>query len=525
MAHYPAKIPVVIVGAGPTGLTTGLLLARYGVQSIILERSDVPLDIPRAIVLDDEGARTFQVFGADESYVSQTVEGNGAEYVDDAGRQFGRVGAGPETYGFAKRHFINQPEMETALREKIEETPLCDVHFSCEVMAMNEHPGHIAVSFTDPEGATRTIQAQYVVAADGGRSPTRERLGIEMKGSTYVQDWIVIDTLNDPDQCNYSHFYCSNERPHVSVPAPNGGRRYEFMLLPGETHAGVLEDAFVAELLKPFRSLDPQDLIRKTIYTFHARIADRWREGRILLAGDAAHLTPPFAGQGMNAGLRDAANVSWKLAAVISGGASPDILDTYYEERRDPAWAMIQLAVVMGDIVMPIGADQLAFRQQLMEALAPFPAVQDYLLHMKFKPCPRFDAGLFSGLGEAAFEGALVGEMIPQPDVTVNGNPVKLDTLIGPGFALIAQDEAGATALAALEDKEFLGLPLGRAFIPYRDATGPMPMAVTEDVRVKLLRSHRDEVLLVRPDRYAAAAIAPERLAEGLAAYRAMFGS
>lgn len=523
MAEFPAKVPVVIVGAGPTGLTTGLLLARYGVRSIILERSDVPLDIPRAIVLDDEGARTLQVFGADRSYVTDTVEGNGAEYVDDSGNQFGRVGAGPETYGFAKRHFINQPEMETALRDHIAAEPLCDLHFSCEVVAMNEHPGHIAVSFTGPDGAPHTLQAQYVVAADGGRSPTRERLGIEMKGSTYAQDWIVIDTLNDPDPVNYTHFFCSNTRPHVSVPAPNGGRRYEFMLLPGETHAEVLEDAFVAELLKPFRTLEARDLIRKTIYTFHARIAERWRAGRILLAGDAAHLTPPFAGQGMNAGLRDAANASWKLACVLNGDASPAILDSYHEERRNPAWAMIQLAVVMGDIVMPIDRDQLAFRQQLLTALAPFPAVQDYLLHMKFKPRPRFDCGLFDGLGESAFESSLVGEMIPQPDVTVDGQTQKLDDLLGPGFALIAQDGAGATALAALDEEVFLGLPLGRAFVPYRGATGPMPAAETDDPRVKLLRSHRDEILLIRPDRYGAAAFAPEDLAEGLARYRKLF--
>jgi 3-(3-hydroxy-phenyl)propionate hydroxylase len=266
-------------------------------------------------------------------------------------------------------------------------------------------------------------------------------------------------------------------------------------------------------------------LIRKTVYTFHARMADRWREGRILLAGDAAHLTPPFAGQGMNAGLRDSANASWKLACILNGGASPAILDSYFAERRDPAWAMIQLAVVMGDIVMPIDRDRLAFREQLLKALAPFPAVQDYLLHMRFKPRPRFDTGLFLGLGNSAFEGALVGEMIPQPDVTLNGTTRKLDDLLGPGFALIAQDAAGARALSALSRMEFLGLPLSRVFVPYRGADGPMPAAVTDDPRVKLLRSHRDEVLLVRPDRYAAASFAPEETEAGLARYAALFRS
>jgi len=524
MLKLPTKLPVVIIGAGPTGLTTALLLARYGVRSIVLERNHDPFDIPRAIVLDDEGARTLQVFGADQSYVAQTIVGDGADYIDDGGQRFGRVGAGSEIYGFAKRHFINQPEMEAALREIVSDNPLCDLYFSCEVLALNEETEHIAVSFTDPDGAMRTILANYVVAADGGRSPTREKLGIEMRGSTYKQDWIVIDTLNDPDKVNYSHFFCSNERPHVSVPAPNGGRRYEFMLLPGETHHDVLEEAFLARLLKPFREFSAEDIVRKTIYTFHARIADNWRKGRILLAGDAAHMTPPFAGQGMNAGLRDASNLSWKLACVLNAGASPAILDSYDAERRGPAWAMIQLAVVMGDIIMPIERDQLAFRQHLLKALAPFPAVQDYLLHMRFKPRPQYDNGLFLDLGESALEASLVGEMIPQPDVDSGGRVQKLDSLLGPGFALIAQDGPGTEALAAFDEAEFLSLPLGRVFCPFRDAVGPMPAARTSDPRAKRLRTHRDEILLIRPDRYAAAAFAPGELADGMARYKAIFG-
>ncbi|WP_317930400.1 bifunctional 3-(3-hydroxy-phenyl)propionate/3-hydroxycinnamic acid hydroxylase [Halioxenophilus sp. WMMB6] len=523
MLEIPESIPVVIIGAGPTGLTTGLLLARYGVSSVILERSDVPLDMPRAIVLDDEGARTLQVFDADQSYVAQTLVGDGAEYIGDDGVQFGRVGTGPETYGFAKRFFINQPEMETALRDKIAESPLCELYFSREVTELSEHSDHIAVSYTNPQGELHNIQAQYVVAADGGRSPTRDRLGIKVIGSTYEQDWIVIDTLNDPDETNYSHFYCSNERPHVSIPAPHGGRRYEFMLLPGETHDDALEDEFVARLLAPFREISQADIVRKTIYTFHARIAERWREGRILLAGDAAHLTPPFAGQGMNAGLRDALNLSWKLASVIRGNTSSAILDSYDDERRQPAWAMIQLAVVMGDIVMPIDQGQLAFRKQLLNALAPFPAVQDYLLNMKFKPRPRFNTGLFVGLDDGDLEASLVGEMIPQPDLLFEGESRKLDSLLGPGFALIAQDAIGAEALAAFEETELLGLSLERVFIPYRDAKGPLPAAHCSDTRVKLLRTHRDQVLLIRPDRYCAAAFAPEELVEGLRLYKALF--
>jgi 3-(3-hydroxy-phenyl)propionate hydroxylase len=525
MTNYPSETPVVVIGAGPTGLTTALLLARYGVETLVLERNATPLDIPRAIVLDDEGARTLQVFDRAETFLAHTIVGDGAEYVDDAGQQFGRVGAGPETYGFAKRHFIDQPELENCLRETLATVENCDLHFSCEVTDLTENADHIAVTFTDPGGKTHLVKAQYVVAADGGRSPTRESLGIQMLGSTYEQDWIVIDTKNDPDQGDFSHFYCSNKRPHVSIPAPFGGRRYEFMLLPGETHEQVLDPDFVAKLLAPFRTIEDKDIIRSTIYTFHARMAERWRAGRILIAGDAAHLTPPFAGQGMNAGLRDAANISWKLASVLNGGASDAILDSYDAERRDPAWAMIQLAVAMGDIVMPIEKEQLDFREQLMRTIAPFPAVQDYLLYMKFKPRPRFDTGLFLGLKDSAFEGSIVGEMIPQPTVTQGEKTDKLDNFIGSGFALIAQDAAGAEALAALEMDTFLGQDLAKLFIPFRETSTAMPVTATDDPYAKLLRAHRDEILLIRPDRYCAAAFTPKDLCDGLTTYKRRLGA
>ncbi|MCB1397951.1 MAG: bifunctional 3-(3-hydroxy-phenyl)propionate/3-hydroxycinnamic acid hydroxylase [Rhodobacter sp.] len=521
MSSYPSEIPVLIVGAGPTGLTAGLLLASYGIEALIVDRNAAPMDIPRAIVLDDEGARTLQVFGADRTYVAGTMVGDGAAYIDDAGALIARVGAGPETFGFPKRHFINQPEMETALRAHIVRTPGVSVAFSSEVIATDEGAEGITATIRDADGAQHRVRARYVIAADGGRSPIRERLGLTMQGSTYAQDWIVIDTLNDPDTSNYSRFFCSNQRPHVKVPAPHGGRRYEFMLLPGETHDQVLQDAFIADLLAPFRAIEAKDIVRKTIYTFHARIAERWRVGRILLAGDAAHLTPPFAGQGMNAGLRDVANLSWKLACVLNGSAGDAALDSYEAERRDPAWAMIQLAVVMGDVVMPTDPAQLAFREQLLAALKPFPAVQDYFLQMKFKPRPRYDRGLFLGLAQQPFEGSIVGEMIPQPDVTRDGAVHKLDDLLGVGFGLIAQDAAGAQALAGLDRAGYAGLPLARVYLPYGAVSGAMPTATTDDPRARLFRAHRDQILLIRPDRYVAAAFAPEALVQGLDAYSA----
>jgi len=298
------------------------------------------------------------------------------------------------------------------------------------------------------------------------------------------------------------------------------------MLLPGETPEQILADGFIEDLLTSFRNLTPSDLIRKTLYTFHARIAERFRAGRVMLLGDAAHLTPPFAGQGMNAGLRDAANVAWKLAAVLNAGASDAILDSYDVERRDPAWAMIQLAVAMGDIVMPIDPARLAFREHLVAALKPFPAVQDYFLQMKFKPKPRYAAGLFCDLDTQPFEASLVGEMIPQPGVVGLDGGVKLDVALGAGFALIAQNDAGEAALGAVKDAIFCGLSLACLRLDWGDArTAPNKVArydVSGTPLARPLRTHRDQIMLIRPDRYCAAAFFPDELAEGLSAYAAL---
>ena len=236
------------------------------------------------------------------------------------------------------------------------------------------------------------------------------------------------------------------------------------------------------------------------------------RSGRVLLLGDAAHLTPPFAGQGMNAGLRDAHNVAWKLSLVLKGLATPAILDSYDHERRNPAWSMIQLAVAMGQLVMPKGPEQIALRAMLLKMLESFPGAQDYFLQMKFKPKPRYDNGLFVDIDRQPYPASLVGEMLPQPAVTIAGRQVKLDDLLGPGFALVAQNAASAAALGRLTH------PLWRALAPslvYLSARTPpaagtdIQVATPADEFIRPLLAHRDQIVLIRPDRYVAGAFDP----------------
>jgi 3-(3-hydroxy-phenyl)propionate hydroxylase len=524
MPTYPSHAKVVIVGAGPTGLAAANLLATYGVDFIVLDREPGPMNLPRAIVLDDEGARTLQVFGLDRSYVASTIKAVGSKYLDDAGNCLAETGSGPETYGFPKRQYIYQPELEAALRGRLDEQAPGRLYFASDVTAIVNGKDATVVSVLDRDGQYHRIEAEWVLACDGGRSPIRERLGIAMSGNTYSQDWIVLDMLDDPDTSRYSKFFCSSARPTVSVPAPRQGRRYEFMLLPGETREQVLADDFLAELLKPFRSFHDKDVLRRTVYKFHARIADSFRADKVLLLGDAAHLTPPFAGQGMNAGLRDAHNLAWKIAAVVNGGASGAILDSYEAERRKPAWDMILVAVTMGNFVMPADAEQLRFRDLLLAALEPYPNVRDYLIQMRFKPRPRYESGLFLDLDSPCFEASLVGEMLPQPKIPDNPGLVPLDQKLGAGFALVTQSEEAHRAAVMADRQTLRGLPMSCVRLDSgRDDRGAAWMR--QDPIARPLLTHRDQIMLVRPDRYCAAAFDPDSLANGLRRYEALFSN
>jgi 3-(3-hydroxy-phenyl)propionate hydroxylase len=206
--------------------------------------------------------------------------------------------------------------------------------------------------------------------------------------------------------------------------------------------------------------------------------------------------------------------VAWKIRAALETGDAA-LLDSYDTERRKPAWDMIQLAVTMGDVVMPMGAEEIAFRNHLIRALEPFPAVRDYLIQMRFKPRPRHPGGLYLDLDAPEFEASLVGEMIPQPHIRRGDTRQLLDAALGPGFALIAQDAAGHAVLERLTPTAFMGLPLARVTL------GPGHWDCEERDFARPLRTHRDQIMLIRPDRYCAAAFAPERLVAELARYAA----
>jgi len=495
----PKSVDVLIVGAGPTGLVAANHIAFAGKSVLIVDRNPAPLNLPRAISIDDEGCRTIAAAGLADLLQAILRPGAGSRYVDERGGIVGEVGPGPVEYGWPRRNNFHQPELEHVLRAGLERFSHATLIDGADMTGFEQFPGGITAMV-----AGTPVQAAVMIAAEGARSQTRDALGIDMPGEAYPQDWIVMDLHRDADQEPVSKFFCDPARPWVSIPTTFGGRRYEFMLLPGETADEMLKFDTLQRLLAPIRPLAPDDIMRAVVYRFEARIAERWSEGRVWLAGDAAHLTPPFAGQGMNSGIRDAHNLAWK-AVLVADGADPAILESYQAERRAPAKAMVQLAVAMGEVVMPVGQGKALFRDALMLGLERFPDARDYIIGMRFKPKPRYTDGLFIGMGAPDEPPAsLIGAMLPNPKLADGW----LDDQLGPGFALIAQN---ATCRKWLEQADLSAWPA-----PIARVSLPVDAWKTDPETFRPIHAHRDALMLVRPDRYVMTAFGPEAAGEVL---------
>jgi 3-(3-hydroxy-phenyl)propionate hydroxylase len=351
----------------------------------------------------------------------------------------------------------------------------------------------------------------------------RELQGVQLAGTTFDERWLIVDLENNPNTITHTEVFCDSRRPCITLPGPDDTRRFEFKLLPGETDAAMLDEAKVAQLIASHGADPAARIVRKTVYRFHARVAPRWRFGRVFLAGDAAHLTPPFAGQGMNSGIRDAQNLAWKLACVLRGQAGDGLLDSYEAERKDHIWQMVHLALRMGRVMSPRSRLHGALVQSAFRALKLWPAAADYVAQMKYKPKPRFTAGFLLPDGTGRQE--LVGRLLPQPVIAdAQAGRHLLDEELGRGFALLIRGEGAEQRFAALTQPIWTRLAARRIALLPAGATstptdGVTTIFETEQGLADTLRHLPDCALLLRPDRYVAAII---RLADPAAASSAL---
>ena len=428
---------VAIVGAGPVGLMIANYLGQCGVNVTLVEKLDSLIDYPRAIGLDDESLRTFQAVGLADNVLPHTTPWHAMRFMTPKGRCFADIQPKTDEFGWSRRNAFIQPLADRVLFEGLARFDNVKVLFSRELEGFEQSDSGVVLSLKNADGRSERLQAKYLIGCDGGNSLVRRSLNISFEGKTAPNQWIVVDIANDPLSTPHVYLCCDPVRPYVSAALPHGVRRFEFMVMPGETEAELSKPENLRKLLsKVLPDPDHIELIRSRVYTHNARLAGRFREGRVLLAGDAAHIMPVWQGQGYNSGMRDASNLAWKLSLVVKGLADGRLLDSYELERRDHAKAMIDLSVLAGHVLAPPKRWQGTLRDGVSWLLNYLPLVKRYFVEMRFKPMPQYTRG---ALIVPSKKGSPVGKMFIQPKVlTDTGSTVLLDEVIGENFAIIA---------------------------------------------------------------------------------------
>ncbi|MEM8924439.1 MAG: bifunctional 3-(3-hydroxy-phenyl)propionate/3-hydroxycinnamic acid hydroxylase [Actinomycetota bacterium] len=460
-----ASPDVIVVGCGPVGVMTALRCAQHGLAVLGVDRTAEIFPLPRAIGMDDEIQRLFTTAGLGDELRRWSTPLAGAEFLDAAGERVVGLDVAPDHrtgQGHPVTVMFDQPQLEAALRAAAADAGVTFV-LDAEITTIEQSEGAVVLGAADG----RLFRAPWVVGADGATSTVRRLSGRSLVDQGFDQTWLVVDTTRTDPALELSPLaqqHCDPERIVSVIPGHDARRRWEFHLRPDEAADRVIEPAYVMELLAPWARRDQLTVDRTAVYRFHATVADRFRTGRVFLAGDAAHQMPPFNGQGMCTGMRDADNLAWKLAAVIQGRAGEPLLDTYDAERRPHAAGQVAHSVDAGRLIGDIAA-------------GTFGSVTSG--YGGGRPFPRLEHGLIDTDAPGA------GRPVPQP--TIDGVP--LDERLGRGWAVLSR--LGRPAEPDLGAHPVWERVRARAVTVDHDLGGMLPEDSTA-------------LVVVRPDRYVA---------------------
>ena len=510
---------VLVIGAGPTGLLLTHLLAKQGVRVCLMEQLPQVVAEARAVSIDDESLRSMADALQLDALTPLITHSYGVHYYSWLQTLFAKVEPNLQDYGYPKRNAFRQQQLVQTLFEGLKAYAHVEVLMSSRVLTYVDdsvasqetaHPQAYALTVNfEHDQQVAQLRCNWLVGADGARSSIREQMGTIFDGQTHAQRWLIADLIGRQDPFRHTRTYCDPKRPAIRLPGPQSTVRYEFMLFEHEDSEAVLQEEVYRDWIKVRSQADAKlTLMRKVVYTFHARVAQEWQKGRVFLAGDAAHLTPPFAGQGMNSGVRDATNLAWKLSDVIKGHAHVALLGTYQLERKPHAWALIRMALKIGLVMQPRSLLGAALGQTLLKIVCWIPSVKDYFLNLKFKPKPRFFEGFFDL--QTKDHGLIAcGQLMIQPRLEVaTSQIVKMDRVLGPRFtALIWWDAKDMEWPKSLDLKVIKILRKDEDFLNpseqmdwYRDVDGQLQ---------EVLDSARASGVILRPDHYVLSYIYP----------------
>ena len=493
---------VAIVGYGPVGVTAANLLGQQGLSVVVVERDPNIYTRARAISTDEEVVRIWQQVGLADQLNADMQPGNGATFVDANGVPFVRLLPVSRGNGHPPQQFIYQPAVEKVLRAGVERFPNVAVLLEHECLRVVQREDHVELMLADLKvDEFRRVRASYVIAADGAASPIRGQLGVGYSGRTYGERWIVIDTkvLREWPGHDRLRFHCNPARPTVDCPTPLGHHRWEFPVRDEEDEKDLLSEEAIWKVLGDQGiTTDNVKILGFACYSHHVRFADRWRVGRVFLAGDAAHAMPPWIGQGMCAGVRDVANLCWKLGAVLRGSLPESALDSYQAERLPHVKDVTNRAVKTGKLIIQHNRHRATARNHIFRTASKVPGFSTWLRQNRWLPDAHYPKGLLAHNGNRA-----VGWLIPQPWVIdEKGDAVRLDDVIGGRWVVahLGPESDGQAWRAA-------GVPVLKILVP---GSKPNTDSVVDadGMLTRWLDQKGASMVVVRPDGFVYAAAA-----------------
>ena len=494
---------IVIAGAGPVGVIAAILLARRGIASLIIERHAEPYGLPRAVHIDDEVFRALQDVGIAEEFAAISRPFPGMRLLDASYRTMAEFtrSTEPGINGYPQANFFDQPDLERILRDALATYPQIELRTSAEVVALEQGDSKVRVRVRDlATGAEEWITTPALLGCDGANSTVRELIGSTIESLGYDETWCVVDARCDAPLPVWPGMYqvCDPARATTFGQIGPDRYRWEFHLAEGETSADVLAESTLRELVAPVLGdvpFDSLDFIRSAQYTFRAQVADRWRSGRVFLLGDAAHLTPPFVGQGLCAGIRDALNLAWKLDFVLERGAPEELFETYQAERKPHAKKFIRLAMLVG-WAMTGGQDRAAaVRKGTLAVASRIPGFSKAVVSQAAPPVTGTPLVRRPRVGRS-----VAGALMPQPWVMHEGRRTRLDDVLGTDFAVIMRG-------APEWDERYLAERLGARLVCLVAAgsapalEGALVIEDTDGVLTRWMGRRGIDTVIVRPDR------------------------
>jgi 3-(3-hydroxy-phenyl)propionate hydroxylase len=467
---------VAVIGFGPVGAVAAGLLGKMGVRVLVIEKEETVFPLPRAAHVDHTGLRTIQELGCLDDVLPKMIRNKRLDLVDADRRILARIPADQESVsGLPTSVYFYQPEFDATLRRAASAFPSVNVRLNAEMTGFVAQHDDVVIRFRTRSGEYESARVGWVLGCDGAWSPVRDLMNIKLESMNFDEQWLVLDLRIEIPQSSLPGDHvvevCDPARPYLSTPISVNRQRFEFMLLPGENPEQMKQPRVIRSLLQSWIPADAYQIERAAVYTFHGLVAERWRSGRVFIAGDAAHQTPPFLGQGMCTGIRDVANLTWKLAHVIQREASYALLDTYELERRPHAVKVINAAIRIGKVICELDPQKAAERNLLLRTN------NSQMCEDLSFALPRLEPGPLIANGG--------GSLFVQP--VVDGR--RFDDIIGPRFLVLGRSTAafGTTADWWIDE---LGAYVAQ-LKDFDDATLNQWFA-----------RYKAEVAVVRPDRY-----------------------